>query len=85
MTTERIEVRLDPEQRRRLAELAEEESASISELVRRMIDEKFEARMRERRMAAVERLVSREIEDVPDPDELSRQLADKYPAPPDEA
>jgi hypothetical protein len=33
---------------------------------------------RRRRMEAVERMASMNIEDVPDPDELSRQLNNKY-------
>jgi len=78
MTTERIEVRLEPEQRRRLVEMAERDRATISEMIRRMIDETYDAQMHERRMAAAKRLVTREIEDVPDPDELSRQLAEAH-------
>lgn len=78
MTTERIEVRLAPEQKRRLAELAEQDQVTISEAIRDMIDERFEARARERRAAALHRLVSREIDNVPDPAELSRQLSQAY-------
>ena len=78
MTTDRIEVRLEPEDRRMLAELAEEERSTLSEVVRRMIKKSYEERVRARRRAAAEALVAMEIEELPDPDELSRQLAAKY-------
>ena len=61
-----------------LAELAEEERSTLSEVVRRMIKKSYEERVRARRRAAAEALVAMEIEELPDPDELSRQLAAKY-------
>ena len=70
----RLDVRLDDERRRRLEELAEDRSAPISEVVRRLIDDAYEEIMRERRMEAVERLAALEVEDTPDPDTLSREL-----------
>lgn len=70
----RLDVRLDDKQRRRLEELAEDRRAPISEVVRRLIDDAYEDIMRERRMEAVERLAALEVEDVPDPDTLSREL-----------
>lgn len=74
----RLEVRLDEERRRRLDTLVETAGIPTSEVVRRMIDEAWEAMMLERRKAAVERLVALEVEDVPDPDVLSRQLVKAY-------
>ena len=70
----RLDVRLDSEHRRRLEKLAEEKGEPISEVVRRLINDAYEEIMRERRMRAVERLVSLEVEDPPDPEQLSREL-----------
>ena len=70
----RLDVRLDDERRRRLEELVEERDMPISEVVRRLIDDAYEEIMLERRKAAVERMVALEIEDVPDPETLSREL-----------
>ena len=69
----RLDVRLDDEQRRRLDKVVEHRGGGISEVVR-MIDDAYEDVMRERRRAAVQRLVAMEIEDVPDPETLSREL-----------
>jgi hypothetical protein len=80
MTTERLEVRLDADRRRKLEELAEMEDESISETVRLLIDRTYDATKRERRMRAAARLVALEVEDVPDPEELSRQLNETYSA-----
>ena len=78
MTAERIELRVEPEDKRMLAEMAEEEHSSLSEVMRGMIRKAYEERTRAKRMAAAEALVAMELDDVPDPDELSRQLAAKY-------
>ena len=68
----RLEVRLDDERRRRLDEIVEERGLAISEVVRGLIDDAYETVMRERRRKAVRRLV--ELEDPPDPAQLSREL-----------
>ena len=78
MTTTRLEVRLDAERRSRLEELAEQRGAPVSEVVRFLIDDAYEQIMLERRRRAVERLISLQIEDMPDPEELSRQLESAY-------
>lgn len=78
MTAERLAVRIDPEHRRKLQELAERQQASISEVVRRLIDEAYESDRREYLLKLVEEMGQLNIEDVPEPDELSRQLAAKY-------
>ncbi|MCY3505273.1 MAG: ribbon-helix-helix protein, CopG family [Chloroflexi bacterium] len=74
----RLEVRLDDERKQRLEELGEAEGVPISEVVRRLIDDAWEEVMRARRIAAVERMAQLEIEDVPDPDTLSRELEKTY-------
>ena len=74
MVTERLDVRLDQERRRKLRELADEEEASVSEMVRRLIDNAYEEALKARRRRAARKLGALEIEDVPDPATLSREL-----------
>jgi hypothetical protein len=78
MVTERLEVRLDPERRRKLSELATEHGAPVSEVVRQMIDQAYEETLRGRRLRAARELARLEVEDVPDPETLSRQLEGTY-------
>ncbi len=75
---ERLEVRLDQGRRQKIAELAEVYHVGMSELVRKMIDEAYEGVLLERRRAAVRRIAAAQVEDMPDPDELSGQLAARY-------
>ena len=70
----RLDVRLDDERRQRLEEIAREQGTPISDVVRSLIDDAWEAIMLERRLAAAERIARMEVEIPPDPDELSRQL-----------
>ena len=72
--TNRLDVRLDSEHRRRLEQLAQERGVAISEVVRRLIDGAYEDVLRARRKQAVERLIGLNVEDSPDPDTLSREL-----------
>ena len=72
--TNRLNVRLDVEHRRRLEELAQEKGAAISDVVRSLIDGAYEDILRSRRKAAVERLIGLNVEEPPDPDTLSREL-----------
>lgn len=74
----RLEVRLDDERKQRLEELGEAEGVPVSEVVRRLIDDAWEEVMRARRIAAVERMIALNVEDVPDPDTLSRELGERY-------
>jgi hypothetical protein len=78
MTTERLAVRIDSEQRRKLKEMAERQQESVSDVVRRLIDDAYEQDLRAWRHQLVAEMAAMNIEDVPDPDELSRQLAAKY-------
>jgi hypothetical protein len=78
MVTGRLEVRLDPERRRRLSELATEHGALVSEVVRQMIDQAYEETLRSRRLRAARELARLAVEDVPDPETLSRQLEGTY-------
>jgi hypothetical protein len=74
MVAERLEVRLDSERRRKLGEVARLRGVSVSEAVREMIDEAHKEIDRATRIEAARRIGRLEIEDVPDPEELSRQL-----------
>ena len=70
----RLDVRLDPERRQRLEEMARDRGSPISDVIRSLIDDAYEGILRERRRKAVDHLVSLEVEDPPDPQELSREL-----------
>ena len=72
--TNRLDVRLDSEHRRRLEELAGDSGVPISEVVRRLIDGAYEDILRTRRKQAVERLIGLNVEVPPEPDTLSREL-----------
>jgi uncharacterized protein (DUF1778 family) len=77
MRTERIEVRLDPETRRKLEEVAAARGSSVSELVRSLIEDSYEEEVAgAARLAAAERIGRMEVEDVPEPAELKRQLSE---------
>lgn len=72
--TARLAVRLDSARRSRLEEIAQNKGAPVSEVVRSLIDDAYEDLRRERRMRAVERLASMNACEMPDPEELARQL-----------
>ncbi len=74
MATDRLDIRLDPERRRKLRELAAEQGAPVSETIRRLIDRAYQEALQVRRKRAAQALGLMEIEDVPDPATLSRQL-----------
>ena len=78
MTTDRLAIRVEPEQKKKLAEMAEREGRSVSDLVRKLINEALEFDRREYLLRLVDEMGKLNIEDVPEPDELSRQLAAKY-------
>jgi uncharacterized protein (DUF1778 family) len=78
MATERLEVRLDPEHRRKLSELAAAHGSPVSDVVRQIIDQAYEDALRLRRLRAAQELVKLEVEDVPDPETLSQQLEGTY-------
>ncbi|MSQ14696.1 MAG: hypothetical protein EXR50_02390 [Dehalococcoidia bacterium] len=78
MATKRLDIRLDNERHRKLRELAAEHSATVSEIVRRLIDRAYEDILQARRRHAARELAQLEIEDVPDPQTLSRQLEGAY-------
>ena len=65
--TNRLNIRLNDEHRRRLEELAQEKDVALSDVVRHMIDTAYEDILRTRRKQAVERLIGLNLEDPPDP------------------
>lgn len=77
MRAERVEVRLDPETRKKLEEVAAARGSSVSELVRDLIEHSYEEEIAGAvQLAAAERIGRMEVEDVPEPAELKRQLSE---------
>ena len=74
MASERYEIRLDTEHKRRLRELSAAYGVPGSTLLKDMIDKAYEEQDRKRRLEAARRLGEMEIEDVPDMETLKRQL-----------
>lgn len=70
----RFEVRMNTECREKLDELAESRGVSAADIVRQLIDAAYEEVIRQRRLQAAEELIAMEVEDPPDPEELSRIL-----------
>lgn len=81
MVTARLDVRLDREHRDKLNEIAASRHMPVSAVIRGMIDETYEAVHRVDRLRAVQEVAELAIEDVPDPQTLSRQLATTYAIP----
>jgi hypothetical protein len=79
--TDRLEVRLDREHRRKLEEIARSRELTVSETVRRIIEQTYEQELRARRRKAAEGLSRLEVEEVPDPDTLTRQLEGAHEPP----
>ena len=80
MSTERLDVRLDQERRRKLQHLAAEQGAPVSQVVRGLIDRAYEETLQARRRRAARELGLLEIGDLPDPATLNRQLELMSPA-----
>jgi hypothetical protein len=78
MVTKRFEIRLDQEREERLEYVAERDNLSMTDAFRRLLDCGWDEWMKEQRRLAVERIAAMEIERMPDPEELSRQLAETY-------
>ena len=74
----RVEFRLDDERRQRLDDLAEDRGGSISEVLRGLIDEAWEAIMLERRRQLVREIASFQGEVPDDPMDLFRGLESRF-------
>jgi predicted transcriptional regulator len=78
MVTERLEVRLDPADRRKLAKLAEEERRTLSDTIRCLIDQAYEAYMLERRREAARRIAEAYVGEAMEPEELNRLMDEAH-------
>jgi hypothetical protein len=78
VTTERLEVRLDAEHRRRLQVVAGERGARVSDVVRQLIDRAYEESERENRLRAAAAIRQLAVEDVPEPATLREQIVATY-------
>jgi hypothetical protein len=78
MVTRRFEIRLDPEREEHVEYVAGEEGVSMTDAFRRLLDRGWDDWMRERRRLAVERIAAMEIEEMPEPEELARQMDAMY-------
>ena len=78
MPAARLDVRLDGERRRKLAEIAASRGLPISAAIRTMIDETYEVAQEAERRRAAKEIGELALETVPDPDVLSKQLEDSY-------
>jgi predicted transcriptional regulator len=78
MTTERLEVRLDSDLKKKLDQIAEIREETISDVVRQLIANAYEDAMLERRLLAVQRIAEANVEEMPDPEELARQMNNRY-------
>lgn len=78
MQSERVEVRLDRETRVKLEQVAAARGASVSELVRSLIEDSYQQEISHRRLAASEHMGELEIEDVPEPAELKKQFTEAH-------
>jgi len=78
VVSQRLEIRLDTERREHVDFVAEEEGVSTTDAIRRLLDRGFEDWMKERRRLAVDRIAAMEIEEMPDPEELARQMDSMY-------
>ena len=76
--SKRVEMRLDDETYRDLAEMAAEQQTSVTATVREAIRLLREKRDYEERKRAVDELAAMEIEEMPDPEELARQMDSRY-------
>ncbi|HUX88539.1 MAG TPA: hypothetical protein VMW65_16165 [Chloroflexota bacterium] len=72
------EVRLDHEHMRRLVDIAATRGEPVTVVVGELIDQAYETLLAADRMRAAAEIGELSIEDVPDPETLSRQLAGAY-------
>jgi hypothetical protein len=71
---DRIEVRLDLGRRQKLAAMTGRDGGAVSDWIRRGIDLAHEEYLTQEACEAIERLAQVREENMPDPDELKRQI-----------
>ena len=79
--SKRVEMRLDDETYDDLAELAAERQISLTATIREAIKLLRDERDYRERKRAVDEIAAMEIEELPDPEELKRQLDSMYDHP----
>jgi Arc/MetJ-type ribon-helix-helix transcriptional regulator len=72
--TKRVEFRVDEETAETLSELVARRKTTVSEVLREAVRRMDEQEQRERRRRIVDELAAMEIEEMPEPEELKRQL-----------
>lgn len=77
MLTERLQILVSPEQRRRLEDEAERRGTSVAGVVREAVDAQLDTVSREDRITAVEEIAAMRAEYLP-PDELNRMIEEQY-------
>lgn len=77
----RLEIRLDADRHRQLAELAESRQVSVSDFIRSLLDREYQAWLGMQRVQAAREIAALSIEDVPEPDLLDQQLGKAYDPP----
>jgi hypothetical protein len=84
---ERLQVRLDEDRRRKLAEMLAAGCGRASDIAREGIDLAYDEYMLQRRLEAVRRIGTACVEEMPGPDKLARQIGERYAAaqPPEES
>ena len=79
MVTKRVDMRLDEEHEQKLKEIIDARSTTVSDIFRRLIDREYEAVQLERRRELLKEILATEIpDDVPDIEELNRQLDEAH-------
>jgi predicted DNA-binding protein len=84
MITERVQILLTPEQRRRLEDEARRQARSVASLVREAIDARFGTVSRQERLAAVEAIATMSGGRYLTPEQINRAVEEEREAiPPD--
>jgi hypothetical protein len=73
-----LQLELDPEHGRRLAEISEARGTSAEAVVAELIDRAYAAESRSQRLALVAEIGRLAIEDPPDPATMNAQLAEAH-------
>jgi predicted DNA-binding protein len=77
MITERVQILLTPQQRRRLEDEARRQARSVASLVREAIDARFGTVTRQERVAAVEAIAAMRGGRYLTPDEINRAVEEE--------
>ena len=81
VTASRLDIRLDAGHRHKLEALAAESGKPLSTVVRELIDRAYHETRRAQKLEAVRQIATANIEAVPQPDVLARELDEAYALP----